>query len=163
MKQETDHEAETSAWNHENKRRCQSWPFPLELPVVLSLNAHAGEGLRNWCKSLRSCCPFCMGRELALLIPLFPLAHEQPGEGKDQPKEAPACLSGSSASSALREQQLWTGLHEVWPTFLWILHSVGRNTFHRMGRGRKKNLLKSFQFLPVCSKGQIGSFSLLTV
>lgn len=132
--------------------------LPFGITSCNLLKCACRRGLGSWYKSWRSCCPFCMGRELALLIPLFPLAL---GEGKEQPKEALACSSGGWASSALREQQLWTGLREVWPTFLWILHSVGRNIFHRLGG--KKSLLKSFQFLPVCSKGQIGSFSLLTV
>lgn len=94
----------------------QTLPFGITSFTLLKCTCRRGFG--NWYNPLRSCCPFCMGRELALLIPLFPLAHEQLGEGKDQPKEALACSSGGWASSALREQQLWTGLREVWPTFL---------------------------------------------
>lgn len=76
------------------------------------------ERVRELIQVLEELLPFLYGKGTCTADPLFPLAHEQPGEGKDQPKEALACSSGGWASSALRELQLWMGLCEVWPTFL---------------------------------------------
>lgn len=78
---------------------------------------HMQGRVRELIQVLEELLPFLYGKGTCTADPLVSLGTRAAGEGKDQPKGAPAC-SGGWASSALREQQLWMGLREVWPTFL---------------------------------------------
>lgn len=143
----------------------QTLPFGITSCPLLKCTCRRGLG--SWYKSLRSCWPFCMGRELALLIRLFPLAHEQREKGRTSPKErrpvqeagpVQPCVSSSFGRGYVKFGQHFCESCILWAEILSTEWQGGKKTTKK-----KKSVLKSFQFLPVCSKGQIGSFSLLTV
>lgn len=166
MKQETDHEAETSAWNHKIRGDARADPS-LWNRSCTPLKCTRKRGSGSWYKSLRSCCPFCREGSWHCWSPCFPWHTSSRERGRSSPKKWQPVRQAAgpvqhSVSSSFGRGYVKFGQHFCESCILWA-EILSTEWEGEKEKKKKISLLKSFQFLPVCSKGQIGSFSLLTV